>query len=89
MTSCSILFLVACWTVASAPPSLAEYVVGAWNAPSVESDWASLLGQGQLALTQDERKKYSGWYDPNLNGGRMLDVRMNSYKYRFLHLIHL
>jgi len=92
MTLYSIPFFVACMTVASAPPSLAiepEYVVGAWNAPSVKSDWASLLEQGHLVLTQDERKSYSGWYNPNLNGGRMLDVRMNGYKYRFLHSIHL
>jgi len=92
MTLYSILFFVACMTVASAPPSLAiesEYVVGAFHAPSVKSDWASLLEQGHLVLMQDERKSYSGWYNPNLNGGGMLDVRMNSYKYRFLHSIHL
>jgi len=80
MTPRSILFLVACLTVASAPPSLAAEP-GAFHAPFVKSIWASLLGQGQFALTQDERKNSSGWYDPNLNGGRMLDVRMNSYKY--------
>lgn len=90
MTPCSLLFLVACWFV-SAPHSLAAepgYVVGTWNVPFVKSLWARLWGQSQLTLKQDKEKSSSGWYDPNVNGGRMLDVRMN-HEFRFLRSINL
>ncbi|KXN82797.1 hypothetical protein AN958_02162 [Leucoagaricus sp. SymC.cos] len=74
--------LLACWAfcVSAVPLSVTvgpEYVVGIWDVPLVQSFWARLWGHHRMQDSDAERSP--GWYDPRVNGGRMLDFTVGKY----------
>ncbi|KAF5360554.1 hypothetical protein D9756_005050 [Leucocoprinus leucothites] len=82
------LFLVlACWiscvsALPSSPVAGPEYVVGTWDMPLVKSFWTLFWGQNVpqvMSVQEDEGNQLPGWYDPSLNGGRMLDFTTRRY----------
>jgi hypothetical protein len=88
MTAHSFFLLLAWCSCVSAipfgPAAGPEYVVATWELSLVRSFWAKLWGQNAPAAKstteEDEDGRSLGWYDPSVNGGSMLDVRLDVFK---------
>jgi hypothetical protein len=55
-----------------------------WDMPLIRSFWTWFGGQriqeAQISSQSDDDGRTPGWYDPKLQGGRMLDVRIRLNK---------